>query len=790
MSHLLDKPVLKWLLVLLVVCGASFFASSLQLREDAMDMLPDAMVKGDMAIFNKLGLVNRVYINVGIDSAEPEISLAQWGALRRSVEKMGDMLAREPLFDQTSYRLDPGYELAFMEDIRTRLPEMLTADDYLVLETKVSEEGVRTALEGVFRMLNSPAGIAMAKQIVADPLGLTLLAAERLKGMRGEFAVNLRDGLFVAEDGKNCLIWADAATSLTDSQNARDVNRRLQKIIADSLEPGISAYTIGTLPHTLSNINMVDKDLKLLLPLATIVLAVFLFWVFRSMKAFLVLFIPFLAALPSLALLHYIYPKISAMALGFGIVLTGLAVDFAVHIYLALTRESGGRDAILRNLRRPVLLAWITTSAVFVILLSSSVSSHRQMALLALFGITFAVIFSWLLVPTISGGHGLRLGGGERFFSRDFPSGPPQLLICAWVLFLTAGAFAWPHLRYNGDMQVLDAVNDEIRRTDTDFKNKWRRADDQAFVVATGKNLDEVLDRNDLVNSYLAEHLGGVYHSMAPMLPGLETRLQRHQLWNSFWTIHRDQLDERMRRIGVELGFRPDSFSPFIASLHRDARIKSSEELLSGPFRSLFSSMVRDSGTRGPESVLALTVVPLREGSLPIIQNLALKEKHIHVISSQGWRRDVEQMLRSDIVRLSFLGIAMVCIVALFSFRRFRPVVAALAPVGSALSAMALWDFCMGNGMNLMHVLMGLMVIGLAVDYGIFSVCAHQQGISAVTRRAVSVCAVSSCIGFGVLSLAGHPALHSLGSTVLIGIGLAWPTAIWVTPAILGKAKQ
>jgi len=49
----------------------------------------------------------------------------------------------------------------------------------------------------------------------------------------------------------------------------------------------------------------------------------------------------------------------------------------------------------------------------------------------------------------------------------------------------------------------------------------------------------------------------------------------------------------------------------------------------------------------------------------------------------------------------------------------------------------------------------------------------------------VSMCAVSTLSGFGVLTLAEHPALHTLGATVLVGIGAAWPTALWVTPAIL-----
>jgi uncharacterized protein len=36
-----------------------------------------------------------------------------------------------------------------------------------------------------------------------------------------------------------------------------------------------------------------------------------------------------------------------------------------------------------------------------------------------------------------------------------------------------------------------------------------------------------------------------------------------------------------------------------------------------------------------------------------------------------------------------------------------------------------------------------------------------------------------------VLAFASHPALQALGSTVLVGVGVAWPVALFVSPAIL-----
>jgi len=81
------------------------------------------------------------------------------------------------------------------------------------------------------------------------------------------------------------------------------------------------------------------------------------------------------------------------------------------------------------------------------------------------------------------------------------------------------------------------------------------------------------------------------------------------------------------------------------------------------------------------------------------------------------------------------------------------------------------------------------LVLGLGVDYGIFMALGHEKQEELGTRRAVLVSGLSTLAGFGALILARHPALHSIGLTVLIGIAAALPAALFVAPA-LGRGKQ
>jgi len=80
------------------------------------------------------------------------------------------------------------------------------------------------------------------------------------------------------------------------------------------------------------------------------------------------------------------------------------------------------------------------------------------------------------------------------------------------------------------------------------------------------------------------------------------------------------------------------------------------------------------------------------------------------------------------------------------------------------------------------------LILGLGVDYGVFMVMRGEVDLG--TEKAVLVSGLTTLAGFGALALAAHPALHSIGVTVLLGIGGAVPAALLVIPALSGPRKD
>jgi uncharacterized protein len=781
---------LRWLIALTVFAAGLYFCRDLQLADDAFDLLPGEAVRGDLRMLQQMGLVDRLFITVSLTGEQGPARPVGKKALQESTRKLGDLLGASGRFSYVLAHLPEGYEFALFAGLQPSLPLLFDAGDLAVLATMISPEGIRAGLQHSFTMLNSPAGIALKKQVQADPLGLLTLPLQKLKLMRSELSLHLDDGFFMSADGRSCLLVAESRGSLTNSEQATAVEKIFADASRQALAEGVTASVIGSLPHTLANSRSVARDLRVLLPVATILLVLLFGVALRNIRFLVVVAVPYLAAPPAIALTSLFYDRLSGLALGFGIVLLGITVDVSTHLYLAITGGQGGRREAMRQVAKPLLYAILTTAAVFVVLLFSQVPCHRQMALLALFGVLLATACAYLVIPAVAVSTPRQpvKANGCRWLTPVTPLRPGPILLI-WLILVILGALSWPRLHYNGDLRGLDVADARVRADESHFNATWGGGEEQAFVLATGDHLDEVLDANYRVYRFLQESGVKKFQSFAPLLPGPVAQAGNLQGWQQFWGQNRVEFESRFVAAAVARGFTETAFAPFFAWLSAEPQPLSPQKFLGGPLQPLFSSMLKVPEEKTVEgqkrSYMAMTTVAVDDRLLPKLLGFGEKENGVRVLANTKWRAEVEQLLRHDVQLLSLVAGLLIALMVVCQFRNGRAVVAVLAPVISSLAAMSIFCFVTGGQLNMMHLIMGLMVIGVSVDYGIFIVCARLAGHERISERSVSLTAASSLIGFGVLAFAGHPALYALGVTVLLGIGVAWPTALLVSPAIL-----
>ncbi len=778
---------------MLILCFAGVISClGLKLNDNALDLLPKQAVVGNIQLLQEMGLVDRVFITLSVSDSFNEKGIDPKILLKNSSERLGRYMQDSGMFSFVLARLPQGYEYTLFNSLRQSLPYLLNESDYEELNYLVSKEGLQENLRKSFILLNSPAGMALKKQVQLDPLALVPLAMKKLTHLRSEFTMQIDDGVFFSSDSKSCLLVAESNLSLTDSEQASEILQLLERGYRDVLDEGVTARIIGSLPHTLANSRIVKKDLQLLLPLASLLLCILLGFTLRDVRALVVLAVPFLAAPIAIGITSHLHGQISGLALGFGIVLLGIGVDFSIHLFWTLKKGRGTRPERLQSLKRPIFFASVTTSTVFVVLLFSAVVSHQQMALLALSGVLLAVVFAWLLIPTVISTGNDVVSHSTLIKTRQGIRNFPKTIIFCWLTILGLGIYSWPQLHYNGDLRVLDVPDEQVKKDEKHFSSTWGEKKEQAFVIVQDNTLPGVLDKNSKVYEGLNNNPRIEFQSFAPILPGPARQEQNYQLWQEFWKEHRALFENEFTEVATALGFNRKGFDPFFGWLDDSPVWLDQEKFLGGPLEPIFNSMLSEPQGKGHEErkYLAMTTVALDHPALEQLVQLEDLASGITVLSNSTWRDEVEEHMRHDISFLSAAAGVAIFLLVFLQFRKLIPTFAVLAPVLTALSAMAIFCYLTNKDLNMMHLIMGIMVIGLSVDYGIFVVCSRQSGSDGSAPVAVSICAASSLVGFGVLACASHPALFALGTTVLVGIGVAWPTAILVSPAILSMREK
>ncbi len=86
--------------------------------------------------------------------------------------------------------------------------------------------------------------------------------------------------------------------------------------------------------------------------------------------------------------------------------------------------------------------------------------------------------------------------------------------------------------------------------------------------------------------------------------------------------------------------------------------------------------------------------------------------------------------------------------------------------------------------LNVVNILAAIITCGVIVDYGIGMTYEYQYDLKIGTIIAVSLSAVTTIIGAGVLLFAKHPALFSTAVAMVICVLAGYLSSITVVPAL------
>jgi predicted exporter len=483
------------------------------------------------------------------------------------------------------------------------------------------------------------------------------------------------------------------------------------------------------------------------------------------------------------------FGTLSGITVGFGAVLLGITIDFGLHVYFALRygRSQLGREQLLKTVARPVLFGGLTTLAAFSVLLTSALPGQRQLAIFAMAGILTALVLALFFLPHFIGAAKNPDISSRLLLRRHIYDRHPLLrfmVLGLWLIIVIFAAVQAQGLSINAELRQLSYLPEKLQQAEQHLSDVWGQMRSRALIFASADTLEGALRANDMVWRDLEkrEALQGVV-TLAPLLPAQQTQQQRIKNWEAFWEARQATTRDLVRLSGEKYHFSANAFDPFWERLNSEPTL-------------IFPDVVKDWGLdRAVDSLLLkneqgyriLTLIPDDPQLVGALETDFFAQPEISLVSQRRFGQQLSHEIGADFSRfISYAGVAVV-ILLLLLFRRLSEVLLALLPVLTGLVVMFGGMVWLGLEMNLFNVVASILIIGLGVDYGIFMVCHGHQEDDLASSRAILISGLTTLVGFGALVLANHPALHSIGLTVLLGISAAVPTAILVIPAFRPK---
>jgi predicted RND superfamily exporter protein len=258
-----------------------------------------------------------------------------------------------------------------------------------------------TSLTNAMDIRQTEEGMEIGKLIDDASLPET---AEELEQVRANVLANeMYKGSVVSEDGTATIILFTLYDSADIQTVANEVERK-----ANSVHSSGKIYFAGSPMLITSIARLISADLKLLFPIALLVISVVLLLSFRSWRGvvmpLLVCIIAIVWVIGIMALAGF---EMSMVSNNIPIVLLAVGSAYAIHVIhrIGQTKSTGTNQAIataLAGVAIPVILAALTTMAGFLsFIFGSYLKMIRDFGLFTALGTFFALFLSLVFVPAV-----------------------------------------------------------------------------------------------------------------------------------------------------------------------------------------------------------------------------------------------------------------------------------------------------------------------------------------------------------------------------------------------------
>ncbi|MGC3874750.1 MMPL family transporter [Halomonas sp. GXIMD04776] len=646
----------------------------------------------------------------------------------------------------------------------------------------IDQDGGESLVEPALRALFSPAG---QPDPVADPFGLL----QRWLGARDTSPVQARDGLLtVAVQGRpRALLIGDLASNPYDIGAQQAMTQTLEDF--ERTHPEATLLRSGLIFHAAAGARQAQREITTIGLGAFIGLVMILLLVFRSPRVLAQMLLPLACGLLfALPLTLALFGRLHLMTLAFGASLIGIAIDYALH--LQCDRAVHGRAFRLRRLLPGLTLGLVSSLLAYLAQTLTPMPGLRQMATFAALGLLGAWLSVVLWLPRLrlpSSASTARLA--ERLWRWTTPPRGLKPGVALIAVLISSALIGW-QLTSDDSLHLLNPSPETLLEQERQVQQALGSDTGNRYLLVTAPNEAALLTRlaklGDTLEGWNDEGVSLKTANLADSVPPPE---QQEEDLARVRRLYGQPLETLARRAGLDTRIverareRLEDVPVLDVATWLDSPLGTAQRRLWLGRPETKSKTVDVQGKRPVAATLLIqsTGKADKDGQAIDLERrltrLAAQDDNVTYVNRVARIADLLGQLRKNIVW--WVTAAVAALTLLLVWRYGRATWRVLTPPMGALLGVLMLFALSGIPLNVFSQLGLLLVMGIGLDAGIFSV---EHGRRASTWLAISLSTLTSLLAFGLLAFSATPALHYLGLSCLIGLAMVWCLVPWVRP--------
>lgn len=761
-----------------------------------------------------------------------EITFALWdenGGLDDITEAFGDALRQEPWVVRVMDRSPVEHPEGMGEIQKLAVPLLfnLPPEEFTAAVRHLAPEAIANRLKQK-RAEIAAGSIKGEMEMKLDPLGVVLPA---LKPLASSFNLEDSPRPLGAEDGTLRVVVAVTTQEKFDEVACQETmakvdafrTRFLAQWKADGNENTPEILATGRIAYVAEMSALVKHDIISTVAGSVLLVGSVFYLGFRRLKPLLAIFhVLVLCCLGAVAAGTLIFGTLNAITMGICAIMIGMGVDFGMLLYgtyrANLNRGLPHVEAATGSvtlLGRGILFGASTAGASFMSLALSESPGFAQLGVLIGIGVLLAACFMICFFfaflgsktksdPPAPSNHSFSVLGYIHLLARH----ARPVVLTAGAILIGLNVFAYSPLGtiiFHSDPKTLEPAGSKAGFTLRKIMEKMPRAQEPVLALVTADTAEAFHEQWTKAQQkwVAAKESGAIKNVTAPAAFALSpARIQSNlgQLQGLDVQAARAAFAEALEREGfAEAAFQP-SFE-FLAALET---MKTGDRTpldwrktlpLGSSWIFVLDRFLSSTPNVGVAYITPNKTIANAEEQQAIANALLGPDIDAHLT---GWSYVIADLLpwsKGKLTTLSILMVLFITSILAFVYRSFKPLAVLMVSLTLSIGAMIAGVKMTGIPLNLFNILAFPLVLGIGVDYGIYTILAVRQrsgpeALAAVVKP-ILMSGLTTIAGFGSLGFANNPALSSLGLLCALGVGSCLTATLFlILPAYLWKGYR